>query len=102
MRKLIVAASAALFTTLAVAASSVPASAGGGVTFGFSGGHHDHGWSGHRGGSVTFGFDSGRRDHRRAWQRHVNWCFDHYASYDPDSNRFFNGHRWRQCRSPFI
>jgi hypothetical protein len=98
MKRILGRASAVLFTVAALSTFTAPAMAGSGFGFSIGGGHgfHDR----HHGG-ITFGFDT-RPSHHNAWRRHVRWCFDHYASYDPDSNRYFNGHRWRVCRSPFI
>lgn len=37
-----------------------------------------------------------------AWgPRHVNWCFNHYRSYNPNNNLFLTYDGYRRCRSPF-
>lgn len=97
MTKFFTTAAAALFATVAVAATTVPANAGGSFGFSIGGGH---GFHDHHGGGVYFGFNDGPS--HGSWRRHVRWCFNHYASYNPNTNRYFNGHRWKVCNSPFI
>jgi len=91
MKSILVTASAAVFSVLAITATTAPANAFTVTVGGWGGpgwGYH-HGWHG--------GY------HRSRWERHVDWCFDHKgASYNPYTNRYINhhGHR-RVCHSPF-
>ena len=99
MKRIIGQVSAVFLAIAAVSAFNAPAMAGGGFSIGVGGGYG--GFHDRNHGGITFGFDS-RPSRQNAWRRHVRWCFNQYASYDPDSNRYFNGQRWRVCRSPFI
>jgi BA14K-like protein len=95
MKSILVTASAAVFSVLAITATTAPANAFT-VTVGGWGGP---GWGYHGGWGPGYG--GGYYPTR--WERHVEWCFDHKGpSYNPRTNRYinFNGHR-RVCHSPF-
>jgi hypothetical protein len=98
--KTIIAAGVATF--FAVAASAVPAQAGGGITFGFGGGHGHHGHHGGHGG-IYLGFaPTGGHGPNYYWKKHVKWCFNHHANYNPDSNTYWTHKGPRYCDSPFM
>jgi hypothetical protein len=104
MRRILVAGTAALFAAFAVAASAVPASAGG-ISFGFGGWHDNwhHDWYDDGYGIVVEvpivdeddydGYD---------WEDHVEWCDDQYQTYDEESDTYAYavGKRTR-CIAPF-
>lgn len=100
MTKFLTTGALALFSTLAITATTVPANAGGGFGFSIGGGHHGYG-HGFQNSGIYLGFDA-QPSHRGNWRRHVRWCENNYASYEPETNEYFNGRRWRQCNSPFI
>jgi len=106
MRKLLATAAAtAVIAVASVAATTAPASAGfyfGVGGFGPHGYHHHHGY-GYGGGVVVEvpvyeEYDaSGVR-----YDRHVEWCGDHYKTYDEDTNLYFyKPGLQRECVSPF-
>ena len=101
MKRFLGQVSAALLAIAALSTFTAPAMAGGGFSIGIGSGHGGSVFDDRRYGGITFGFDT-RRSHRTSWRRHIEWCFDNHANYDPESNRYFNGHRWRHCRSPFL
>ena len=38
----------------------------------------------------------------RSWDRHVQWCFSRYRSYNPETNRFLSSSGYfKVCRSPY-
>jgi hypothetical protein len=108
MRKILVTASAALFATVAIAASALPASAGG-ISFGFGGGYHD-GWHGHDGWHDGYGVvvevpivdEDDYDDEDSDWDLHVEWCEDHYQTYDEDSDSYaYQVGKRTRCVSPY-
>lgn len=100
MRKILVAGTAALFTAMAFAASTVPASAGSNVHFSIGVGGWGPGW-GHHGG-IYVGAPHG--GYNNTWAAHVDWCYDHKGpSYNPNNNTYINHKgKVRHCDSPFI
>lgn len=102
MKKVLVAGSAALFAAVSLAASAVPAAAGGSFSFGFGGyGPYDP-WSyGHHGG-IYVDVGPGPVYGKSKWQKHVNWCFNHYKTYDPDSNHYMSKWGPKECNSPYF
>jgi len=98
MKKILITGFATLMTA-AVAASTVPAQAGG--HHNNHGHHHNHGNH-----NRHFGFydswDSSRYSYRDTRFRHIDWCQRHHRRYDPRTNTFFSQGRWFVCDSPFI
>ena len=98
--KTIIAAGVATF--FAVAASAVPAQAGGGITFGFGGQGHGHNGHGPNGG-IYLGFTpTVVAPGHGSWRKHVRWCYRNHANYDPGTNTFWTVHGPRYCDSPFM
>jgi hypothetical protein len=100
MRKLLVAGTAALFTAVAFAASTVPANAGG-VHFNIGVGGFGPGWGPGYGGVYLD--DPYYGGYQNNWEAHVDWCFDHKGpSYNPATNKYINQYgKKRTCHSPF-
>ncbi len=98
MRRILVTASAALFTALAVAAFAAPANAGGNFNFSIGVGGWGPGWGypGYYGGyAQPYPVNN--------WSAHVSWCFDHKGpSYNPNTNTYVTKYgKMKVCHSPF-
>ncbi len=98
MRKILVTGTAALFTAFAIAASAAPASAFG-FGYGWGGGY---GWHDGVDLVVEVPVYDDNEDSDSDWQDHVDWCDDHYKTYDEDSDTYAYavGKRTR-CVAPF-
>ncbi len=100
MKKILVTASAALLATLAIAATTVPASAGGSFNFNIGVGGWGPGWGPGYGGIYV---GSPYPVYNDNWEAHVDWCYDHKGpSYNPNTNKYINmAGKKRTCHSPF-
>ena len=99
MNKLLTRAAAALFALATIAASAVPASAGGGFSFGFgSYGPWDPWYDGPHGGIYV---DVGP-SYDNSWKKHVKYCLKHHPSYDPDTNLYETKSGYKECDSPWF
>ena len=99
MKKILVTASAALFATVAIAASTAPASAGN-FSFNFGVGGWGPGWYGPGWGGVYVG---GPHYNSNAWALHVDWCYDNKGpTYNPGNNTYVNHNgKLKYCNSPY-
>jgi hypothetical protein len=106
MRKILVTGAAALFATLAIAAMPATASAGGvsfGVGYGWGGGYYGgwHPYHNHVYVQVPVVVDD-YNDDESDWDMHVEWCEDHYQTYDEDTNLYFyKPGKQKACVSPY-
>jgi hypothetical protein len=109
MRKILVTATAALFTALAIAATSAPANAGGNFNFtlGLGGPGWGPGWA--PGYGYGYGYGGGGGIYvgnpypQNNWAMHVGWCYDHKGpSYNPNTNTYVSpSGKIKICHSPF-
>ena len=108
MSKILSAAAATLFAAVSIAASSVPASAGGGFSIGFGGyGPYGGPWYGGPHGGVYVdvgpGYGSGYGPgYGNSWHKHVKWCMNHYQTYNPHTNLFKTKWGPKECNSPYF
>ncbi len=116
MKPIFAAALAAFMAAASIGASTMPASAGKNHGGGHHGGGHHGG--GHHGGNHGGGHHRGHDWHRsgvffhvapivvhprrHGWSRHVRWCLNHYASYNPHTNIYFSSFGPRHCDSPYF
>ena len=103
MNKFLTRGAAALFALASIAASTVPASAGGGFSFGFGSGGYgpwDPWYDGPHGGIYV---DVGP-SYDNSWKKHVKWCLKHHGhqDYDPGSNLYETKSGYKECNSPYF
>jgi hypothetical protein len=94
MSKILATVAAGLIAVVSVATMSVPANASG-ISFSFGNGHH--------GVDLVFEvpvYDYDDDDYD--WDDHVDWCDDHYQTYDEDTDTYAYAPGLRtRCIAPF-
>lgn len=102
MRKIVTFGIAAVFATLPLAMTTIPANAGG-ISFGFGGiGHHYYhdGW--YDSGIVIEVEPEDMDDEDTDWEKHVSWCDDQFETYDEDTDMYFYASgKQKHCISPW-
>lgn len=105
MTKIRSALAATLLTAASVAVSAAPALAGGGISFGFGGG----GYGPYGGGPWYPGHHAGiyvdvapTPHYNHSWKKHVKWCFNHFKTYNPNTNHFKTKWGPQECVSPYF
>jgi hypothetical protein len=95
---------ATLFTAATIAASTAPALAGGGISFGFGAGGYGPYYGGPYGGGGIY-VDVGPDyvgGYKNTWKKHVKWCLAHYKTYNPNTNYYKTKWGPQECESPFM
>jgi hypothetical protein len=91
---------ATLFTAASIAASTAPALAGGGISFGFGGYGGGPWYPGHHAGIYVDVAPAPYYQH--SWKKHVKWCFNHHKHYNPNTNLFKTKWGPQECVLPYF
>ena len=95
----------AILAAATVAVTAAPASA---FSIGFGSGYgydwDDHGWDDDGGVYIEFDVDDyDYDDSYSSWDAHVDWCEEHYQTYDPDTNLYYYAvGQQTECDSPHM